>query len=184
MPGPDGSLALLRPAASAAVRTLNPGYFALVMATGIVSRAVRVDGSARLSGILLALTIACYVVLVVAYGWRLIGFRREFAADLADPRKAFAFFTFVAASDVLGSRLAADGHSWATVVLLIVAILAWLLLTYGVPPMLITRHGTQSALAGVNGTWFIWVVGTQSIAVSATVLPPPVPAALVALAVA
>jgi hypothetical protein len=44
----------------------------------------------------------------VAYGWRLAVYRREFLADLADPRKTFAFFTFVAASDVLGSRLAAD----------------------------------------------------------------------------
>jgi tellurite resistance protein TehA-like permease len=180
----DGWLASHRPAAGVAIRTLNPGYFALVMATGIVSRAVRSDGSARLSGILLGLTIACYAVLVVAYGWRLAGYRREFMADLADPRKTFAFFTFVAASDVLGSRLAADGHSGATIGLLIVATLAWLLLNYGVPMMLITRHGTQSALAGANGTWFIWVVGTQSLAVSATVLPPPVHAWLVALSVA
>lgn len=154
------------------------------MATGIVSRAVGADGSSRLSGILLALTIACYAVLVVAYGWRLAGYRREFLADLADPRKAFAFFTFVAASDVLGSRLAADGHSGATVGLLIIASAAWLLLNYGVPLMLITRHGSGPALAGANGTWFVWVVGTQSLAVSATVLPPPVPGALAALSAA
>jgi tellurite resistance protein TehA-like permease len=184
MAGPNSSPALHRPAAEAAIRNLNPGYFALVMATGIVSRAVGSDGSARLSGILLALTIACYAVLVVAYGWRLAGYRREFLADLADPRKTFAFFTFVAGSNVLGSRLAADGHSWATVGLLIVAVLAWLLLNYGIPLMLITRHGTQPALSGANGTWFIWVVGTQSIAVAATVLPPPVPASMVALSVA
>jgi tellurite resistance protein TehA-like permease len=182
--GAAGSSATHRPVAGVAIRDLSPGYFALVMATGIVSRAVGADGSARLSGILLSLTIACYAVLVVAYGWRLARYRREFVADLEDPRKTFAFFTFVAASDVLGSRLAADGHSWATVGLLIVSILAWLLLTYGVPLMLITRHGTQPALAGVNGTWFVWVVGTQSLAVSATVLPPPVPATAVALSVA
>lgn len=34
-----------------------------------------------------------------------------------------------------------------------------------------------------NGTWFIWVVGTQSIAVAATSLHPPLPAALAALAI-
>jgi tellurite resistance protein TehA-like permease len=184
MTGPSGSLTPPRSAAGAAIRNLNPGYFALVMATGIVSRAVRSDGSARLSGILLGLTIACYAVLVVAYGWRLAGYRREFLADLANPRKAFAFFTFVAASDVLGSRLAADGHSGATVGLLIVASAAWLLLNYGIPAMLIARPGTEPLLAGANGSWFVWVVGTQSLAVSATVLPPPVPAALVALSVA
>ena len=84
--GPDSSLALRRPAFEAGIRDLNPGYFALVMATGIVSRAVGADGSARLSGFLLGLTIACYAVLVVAYGWRLAGYRREFLADAANPR--------------------------------------------------------------------------------------------------
>lgn len=182
--GLSSSLTLRRPALEAGIRDLNPGYFALVMATGIVPRAVRSDGSARLSGILLGLTIAFYAILVVAYGWRLADYRREFLADAANPRKAFAFFTFVAASDVLGSRLAADGHSGATVALLIVAGLAWLLLNYGVPLVLITRHGAQPALSGVNGTWFVWVVGTQSIAVSATVLPSPVPAGVVAVPVA
>ena len=52
MAGPNSSLALHRPAAGAAIRNLNPGYCALVMATGIVSRAMRSDGSDRLSGIL------------------------------------------------------------------------------------------------------------------------------------
>jgi tellurite resistance protein TehA-like permease len=184
MAGRGSSLAPRRPAVGAAIRDLNPGYFALVMATGIVSRAVGADGSAPLSGSLLGLAIACYAVLVVAYGWRLIGYRREFLADLANARKTFAFFTFVAASGVLGSRLAADGHSWADATLLIVAGLAWLLLNYGVPMMLIARHGTQPLLAVANGTWFIWVVGTQSLAVSATALLPKVPAWLVALSVA
>jgi tellurite resistance protein TehA-like permease len=182
--GLNSSLALRRPAIEAGIRDLNPGYFAIVMATGIVSRAVGADGSARLSGILLGLTIACYALLVVAYGWRLAGYRREFLADATDPRKAFAFFTFVAGSDVLGSRLAADGHNGTAIGLLIVGGTAWLLLTYGVPLELITRHGTQPALAGANGTWFIWVVGTQSIAVAATALAAPLPDGVVALSVA
>jgi tellurite resistance protein TehA-like permease len=184
MTGLNRSRPLHRPVLRAAIRDLSPGYFALVMATGIVSRAVGSDGSARLSGFLLALTIVCYAVLVVAYGWRLAGYRREFLADAAAPRKAFAFFTFVAGSNVLGSRLAADGHSGATIGLLIAGGLAWLLLNYGVPMMLITRHGTQPVLSGVNGTWFVWVVGTQSIAVSATALPSPVPTGVIAVAVA
>jgi tellurite resistance protein TehA-like permease len=57
---------------------LPPGYFALVMATGIVSTAVGTDGATGLSGLMLGLAIACYLVLMVAYGWRLVGYRREF----------------------------------------------------------------------------------------------------------
>lgn len=184
----DGGAAATGPAAFQArlqtgIKTLNPGYFALVMATGIVSVAVSADGAPRLSGILLGLAIVCYLVLVVAYGWRLAQYRPEFLADVADPAKAFAFFTFAAGSDVLGTRLAADGHHAWTAVLLIVAVVAWLLLSYGMPLGLVTRHGTRSALAGVNGTWFLWTVSTQSIAVAVTTFSPSTARALTPVAV-
>ena len=111
-------------------------------------------------------------MLVAAYGWRLSRYRRAFLADARDPATTFAFFTFTAASDVLGARLAADGHhAWAAV-LLIAAVLAWLLLSYGLPLGLVTRRGARPALAGVNGTWFLWTVGTQSVAVAVTAFPP------------
>jgi len=172
------------PAVRSGIRDLSPGYFAVVMATGIVSHAMGLDGRAYLSDLLLALTVVSYVTLVVAYGWRLAAYRSEFLADARDPSKAFAFFTFVAGSNVLGAGLAAHSHAVATAVLLVVAGLAWLLLSYGVPIVLVTRHASRPALAGANGTWFLWVVGTQSIAVAATSLPPPVPDPIAALSVA
>ena len=92
------------------VRTLNPGYFALVMATGIVSIAMRNHDVIALSVMLLWIACASYAVLVVLNGWRLIAFPTDVAADLADPRRAFGLFTFVAATDVVGTRWAAGGH--------------------------------------------------------------------------
>ena len=169
--------------ARAGVRDLHPGYFGLVMATGIISVAVNVAGAGWLSVLLLIVTIVAFAVLVVAYAWRLTAYRREFLADAADSRTAFAFFTFVAGADVLGTRLAAGGYQAATAVLLVVAGLAWLLLSYGLPLGLITRQGAQSALSGVNGTWFLWTVGTQSIAVSVTTLLPGPVSLLTAVAV-
>jgi tellurite resistance protein TehA-like permease len=170
--------------AQAGVRDLHPGYFALVMATGIISVAVDAAGAGWLSVLLLAVTIAAFLVLAAAYGWRLIRYRGEVLADAADSRKAFGFFTFVAGTDVLGTRLALDGYQAATAVLLIVAGVAWLLLSYGLPLGLITRQGTQSALSGVNGTGFLWTVGTQSIAVAVTTLLPGPVALLTSVAVA
>jgi len=164
------------------LRDLNPGYFAVVMATGIVSRAAYLDGATLLAGVLLAVAAAAYVILVVAYGWRFARYRREFLADATDPVKAFAFFTFVAGSNVLGAGLAADHFPGITAGLLVIAGLAWLLLGYGVPGALIARRGARPALSGANGTWFLWVVGTQSVAVSAAALPPS--AGLAALTVA
>jgi len=72
------------PALRAAIRDLNPGYFALVMTTGIVSRAMSLDGASRLSGFLLRTGIVACVLLVAACTWRFAGYRREFPADLGD----------------------------------------------------------------------------------------------------
>src|SRR5262249_26957015 len=48
---------------------------------------------------------------------------------------------------------------------------------------LITTHGSRSALAGINGSWFLWVVGTQSLAVALASLAPPVDHWIATLAV-
>ena len=166
------------------VRDLSPGYFALVMATGIVSTAADADGATRLSAVMLVVGLVCYLVLIVMNGWRIASYPREFQADATSPRTAFSLFTFVAASDVLGARLAGDGHYAATAVLLVLAGAAWLYLSYGTPLTLITRRGGQSALAGVNGTWFLWTVGTQSIVVAIASLARPVPGSLATVATA
>ena len=165
------------------VRSLNPGYLALVMATGIVSKAMDLEGATGLSAVLLVIGIVAYVLLAAAYLWRLVRYRPEFLADMRDPHRAFAFFTVTAASDVLAARLAGDGHTAAAVVLLVIGIAAWLVLSYSLPLLLVGRPSAQPALAGANGTWFVWVVGTQSIAVAVTSLHPPVSQALAALAI-
>lgn len=166
------------------IRDLIPGYFALVMATGIVSQAMRLDNNAAtLSGALLGIGIVAYALLVAAYAWRLTRYRREFLADARDPGRSFAFFTFVAGSDVLAARLAGDGHQIAAAALLAAGGAGWLLLSYSLPLVLIGRTGSVPALARANGTWFVWAVGTQSIAVAVTSLRPPLPAALAALAI-
>lgn len=153
-----------------AVQRLYPGYFALPMATGITSTAVHEMGHARSSAALLGVDIVCFVVLCVLYAARAMRYPRDLAADLAAPERAFAFFTFVAACNVLGVRLALDGHRGATLGLAIISVIAWLALSYGLPVQLILGPRPRPVLAGVNGTWFVWVVGTQSISLAASVL--------------
>ena len=55
-----------------AVRALTPGYFALVMATGIASIAMRNHDADLVSAILLWLTITEYAVLVIAWCHRTV----------------------------------------------------------------------------------------------------------------
>src|SRR5213078_2211994 len=59
-----------------------------------------------------------YLVLVVLYAWRLVSYRADIAGDLRNPARAFGFFTIVAGTDVLGTRLAADGQDLAAFALL------------------------------------------------------------------
>lgn len=168
----------------AAVRDLNPGYFSVVMATGIISQAMRLDGAALLSGILLGAGIAAYVLLAGIYAWRLAAYPRQMRADAADPRHAFGFFTVAAGSDVLAARLAGTGQTAAAGVLLVIGGVSWVLLSYTLPLLLAGGSRARPALAGVNGTWFLWAVASQSVAVGLTSLPAPLPGALAVLAVA
>ncbi|MGC1212267.1 MAG: tellurite resistance/C4-dicarboxylate transporter family protein [Micromonospora sp.] len=153
-----------------AVRHLYPGYFALVMATGICSTAMRDIGYLRLSAVLLAIAVVAFGVLCCALTLRVIRYRQELLADLAAPDRAYAFVTFVAACEVVAVRLAGDRHDTASVLPAVLGAVAWLGLSYTIPVRLILGPRPRPVLVGVNGTWFIWVVGTQSLAVSAAVL--------------
>jgi len=155
----------------AAIAELTPGYFALVMATGIVSIGMRTDGWLPVSLALLVIAALCYLVLVVLNLIRVVRHRVAMADDLADPGRAFGFFTFVAASCVLGSRLSQeDGFHEAAVALLAIAALAWLVLGYVVPWTAVLGERKQHPIRTANGTWFIWAVASQSVAVLAATL--------------
>jgi tellurite resistance protein TehA-like permease len=155
-----------------AVRTLNPGYFALVMATGIVSTAMHLQQAKHLSVLLLWVTALAYIVLLIVSAARTIAFRKEFRADLFDSSRAFGLFTFVAATNVLGARLVIDDHNGVAFGLLMVGSLAWLVLGYLVPWTAVLGTAERPVLQRANGTWFIWVVASQSVAVLAAVLEP------------
>lgn len=178
MPATDGGRRRLtaetseRSAVGAAVATLNPGYFAMVMATGIVSVAMSNRGLTQLSALLLGITAAGWVVLVVLYGWRAAAYTPAFRHDLRDARRSFAFFTFVAATDVLGTRLALDRHRGIALVLLMLAWMAWLVLGYVLPWLAVLGRAEGPVIAHANGTWFIWVVASESVAVLAAALEP------------
>jgi tellurite resistance protein TehA-like permease len=158
--------------ATTAIRDLHPGYFAFVMATGIISTGTFLLGPPWLSRTLLAVASAGLLVLAAALAIRLVRFRSEVAADVRAPDRAFGFFTIVAGIDVLGTRLGAAGHPLATAILAAVAAVVWLVLTYGIPATLLLTRAGASVLGGVNGSWLLWVVGTQSVSLSASTLIP------------
>jgi tellurite resistance protein TehA-like permease len=164
----------LRQRAGHAVETLTPGYFALVMASGILSVGLSLEGHHTLSSAFLAVCATAFVVLLGLNAWRLVSFRHATTEDFVDPRRGFGFFTFVAGTNVLGVRLGLDGHYGVTGVLLALAGPAWLVLGYVVPWTAVLGRQERPVVATANGTWFIWAVGTQSVAVAAATLEPQV----------
>jgi tellurite resistance protein TehA-like permease len=155
-----------------AVRDLDPGYFAFVMATGIISTGASELGPSWLSLALLAVACAGLVMLGAAVAARLVWFRSRLVAILRGPERAFAFFSIPASLDVVGARFASAGHPLVTAILAGVAVAAWLLLTYAVPASLLLARTPDSVLGGVNGSWLLWVVGTQSLSLAAATLAP------------
>lgn len=151
---------------------LTPGYFAGVMGTGIVSIGALLTGHAGLALVLFWLAVAFYVVLLVLNVWRLIAYRDRVAADFRAPSRAFGFFTFIAATNVIAAALLGIELTAVAAVLLIVTIFAWVILGYVIPWTAVLGSTRRPMLDTANGTWFIWVVASQSIAVVAAGLEP------------
>ncbi len=168
----DTQAAEARPAGrmTKAIRDLPPAAFALVMATGIISVGTDAFGPAWLSRTLLAAATIGLVVLAGLLLARLVRYPANVTADARAPEKTFGFFTIVAGIEVVGVRYDTAGHPLVTAVLAMVAAALWLGLTYALPAGLLLGREKDSVLGGVNGTWLLWVVGTQSLAITAAAL--------------
>jgi len=158
--------------ADGAVASLTPGYFALVMATGILSIGADLEGVRVLSAVLLVLCVVVFVLLLALTGLRLVRHRDRIAEDFLDPARAFGFFTYVAGTNVLGVRLFMAGYHTITAVFLALTLLAWFVLGYVVPWTAVLAKTERPVVKYANGTWFIWVVASQSVAVAAATLEP------------
>lgn len=154
---------------------LTPGYFAGVMGTGIVSIGAQLTGHAVLASVLFWIALVFYVVLITLNVWRFVAYRREMSEDFQDPSRAFGFFTFIAATDVVAAMLVGVGLAVPAAVLLAVATTAWLVLGYVIPWTAVLGNPRRPMLETANGTWFIWVVASQSVAVVAAGLEPMYP---------
>lgn len=154
-----------------AAATLSPAYFALVMATGIISVGAHLLDLEPIAVGLYAFNIVAYLVLWALTLVRVARHRDALLRDLTDHRVAFGFFTTVAGTGVLGTQtiLIADRFTIATVLLAIAAVL-WLVVTYTVFTAITIKPDKPTLADGINGGWLLSVVATQSIAVLTALL--------------
>lgn len=86
------------------ISKLSPGYFALVMATGIVSIAAHIFDYGMIAEGLLYFNIFAYLWLLVFSVLRFIFYRQHGIADFYNLNKSPGFLSFVAGSAVLSSQ--------------------------------------------------------------------------------
>jgi len=154
-----------------AAADLFPGYFALVMATGIISIACFLLGMKTLSFALLVINVVAYFVLGALLLLRLVFFFSRVVTDIKDHVKGPGFFTVVAGTCVLGSAvlIVADRYRPA-MVLWFAGIGLWVVIMYTFFTAMTVRENKPSIEAGLNGGWLLAVVATQSISVLGTLL--------------
>jgi tellurite resistance protein TehA-like permease len=149
-----------------AIASLNPAYFALVMATGIVSIACDLLGLRPIAVALVGLNVIFYPTLWVLTLLRVVWYRDRLLADLRHHGRAVGFFTTVAATCVLGTQLLIVFNERSIAVGLWVAgIVLWATITYTVFTILTVKADKPPLAEGINGGWLVSVVAAQSVAV-------------------
>jgi tellurite resistance protein TehA-like permease len=153
------------------VEDFFPGYFALVMATGIVSLAMHFEGLTGLPELLLWLNVLFYVVLWSITLLRIALFRSALVADLTHHARGVTFLTTVAGTSVLGVQfviltpfIALAAGLW------VFAVLLWIILIYTFFAAVTIAEPKPSIDVAINGSWLLVTVSTESLSVLGTLV--------------
>lgn len=148
------------------VKDLSPAYFAMVMATGIISIAAHLSGMPFIAITLFWLNIIAYTVLLIMSALRAVWFTRQFFNDMVDHKRGSGFFTSVAGSCVLGSQFVIILKNYPVAIFLwVLGIVLWISLTYTIFTAFTIKENKPPFDQGITGAWLLAVVSTQSIAV-------------------
>ncbi|RNL77414.1 C4-dicarboxylate ABC transporter [Sinomicrobium pectinilyticum] len=148
------------------IKTLLPAYFALVMATGIISIASLLEGLTVFACVLFYLNLVFLSVLGLLFVYRLVFFRAQVLEDLKSYQKGPGFFTIVAALCIVGNQVILFRKSVALAeVILLVAATAWLVIVYSFFYSITVTEDKKSLKDGINGTWLVIIVAIQALSV-------------------
>ncbi len=157
--------------AAARLADLSPGYFGMVMATGIISIACHLVGMGIASRVLFIVNCIFYLVLWLLTGLRMVRYPDRFFADLKDHLSGPGFFTTVAATCILGGQFVVlVGEYLVATILWGLAAVLWIGLTYTIFAGFTVKQEKPSLDRGISGAWLLAVVATQSIAVLGALL--------------
>lgn len=150
---------------------LFPGYFALVMATGIVSIAAFLLEMPAVALALTYINLFAYALLLLLLTVRIVRFFPNVRADIADHLRGPGFFTVPAATCVLGSQLIIVVKNFEIAAILwFLGVVLWALTTYVFFTAVTIRENKPPLAKGLSGTWLVSAVATQSVSVLGTLL--------------
>jgi tellurite resistance protein TehA-like permease len=146
-------------------------YFALVMATGIVSIACHLLALSSLSNLFFYLNQFQYALLVVLLLTRIVINAKGVSREFTESNTGLSFLTFVAGSCVLGIQFCLLKQSYEPAIILwAIAVLVWFFLVFAFLVVTITKPPKPNLENGLNGGWLLLVVSTQSVAILGTQL--------------
>ena len=149
---------------SSQIENLDPGCFAQVMATGVISSALLLMGFSEVSIVMFDINLVVYLWLFILTLLRSLCFPSRLWADLIDPRRSFAFFTLVAATNVVAIRLDLPDQTFVPLTLWLSAFSLWLFLIYFCFAVVAFTNTSKGADI-VHGGWIVAIVATQSLVI-------------------
>ncbi len=148
------------------LRNLHIAYFALVMATGIISIAAHLYSFHLVSELLFSFNIVAYLFLCMIYLLRIILYFPNFKADAGDHAKSPGLLTFVAGSCVLGSQFVLiSGNLPIAALLYYTGVVAWFILIYLIFTNITVKTDKPAINDAISGVWLLFIVSTQSISI-------------------
>lgn len=143
------------------------------MATGIVSTAAQLLGWQTLSWALFILNLVFYCALVMLLLMRVVRFRDRFHADFRSHARAAGFMSIVAATAIVGTEFVVRWDRPAVaLVLWCTSLLLWVALVYGFFAVMTVLRDKPPLEEGLNASWMLLVVSTQSVSVLGTLISP------------
>jgi tellurite resistance protein TehA-like permease len=141
------------------IQSLPAVYFALVMATGIVSIGCHLCKLDLISTLLFYLNHFNYGLLLLLLIARIIFYPKALIREFSDSSLGASFLTFVAGTGMLGVQYCLLKQVYApAIVLWVVAIIGWLFIIYAFLLIRITQSRKPELENGLNGGWLLLVV--------------------------
>ena len=157
----------------ALVKGFTPAYFALVMATGIISLAAHWLKVPVVPTLFFRLNQALYPLLLGLLGLRFGWFFRLCWAELTAHATGANYLALVAATCLVGNQfLLLGGNSRVAHGLWLLALSCWVGLLYTFVLAVTIREPKPGLEKGINGGWLLLVVSTEAVAILGAGLVP------------